>query len=353
MFTIEFAALNFYNPNRVFYRYILEGYEKEWHYNGKNRIASYTNVPPGSYTFRVETIDEANPELVSNRTLAITILPPWWLSWWAIVIYVVLGIIALYFSLRLAFFMIKMKNDIYIEQKVSEMKIKFFTNISHELRTPLTLIKGPIQELREHETLSPKGVQYVELMEKNTNQMLQLVNQILDFRKIQNGKMRLHVSLIDFNELVVSFQKEFRVLSEENEVSFTFQLPDAAIMIWADKEKLSIVIRNIISNAFKFTPSGGSIHVVAKVTYKGEVKSLVLTNARATTGDATQIGANKVTLSGSLIGFPADAEGGIIVSGIEGTENVRAGVRIATVPKESYTVDVEGLLANTLSLIHI
>ena len=112
MFTIEFAALNFYNPNRVFYRYILEGYEKEWHYNGKNRIASYTNVPPGSYTFRVETIDEANPELVSNRTLAITILPPWWLSWWAIVIYVVLGIIALYFSLRLAFFMIKMKNDI-------------------------------------------------------------------------------------------------------------------------------------------------------------------------------------------------------------------------------------------------
>ena len=84
-----------------------------------------------------------------------------------------------------------------------------------------------------------------------------------------------------------------------------------------------------------------------KVTYKGEVKSLVLTNARATTGDATQIGANKVTLAGSLIGFPADAEGGIIVSGIEGTENVRAGVRIATVPKESYTVDVEGLLANT------
>lgn len=84
-----------------------------------------------------------------------------------------------------------------------------------------------------------------------------------------------------------------------------------------------------------------------KVTYKGEVKSLVLTNARATTGDATQIGANKVTLSGSLIGFPADAEGGIIVSGIEGTENVRAGVRIATIPKESYTVDVEGLLANT------
>jgi signal transduction histidine kinase len=81
------------------------------------------------------------------------------------------------------------------------------------------LIKGPIQELREREKLSPKGLQYVDLMEKNTNQMLQLVNQILDFRKIQNGKMRLHVSLIDFNEMIASFQKEFRVLSEENEIS--------------------------------------------------------------------------------------------------------------------------------------
>nr|WP_288242698.1 two-component regulator propeller domain-containing protein [uncultured Bacteroides sp.] len=270
MFTIEFAALNFYNQNRVSYRYILEGYEKEWHYNGKNRIASYTNVPSGTYTFRVETIDEANPELVSNCTLDITVLPPWWLSWWAIFVYVILGVAALYFGLRLAFFMIKMKNDIYIEQKVSEMKIKFFTNISHELRTPLTLIKGPIQELKEREKLSPKGLQYVELMEKNTNQMLQLVNQILDFRKIQNGKMRLHVSLIDFNEMVLSFQKEFRVLSEENEISFTFQLPDEAIMVWADKEKLSIVIRNIISNAFKFTPSGGSIHVTTGTAEDGK-----------------------------------------------------------------------------------
>ena len=270
MFTIEFAALNFYNQNRVSYRYILEGYEKEWHYNGKNRIASYTNVPPGEYTFRVETRDEANPELVSSRTLNIKILPPWWLSWWAYVIYVIIGIALLYFALRLAFFMIKMKNDIYIEQKVSELKIKFFTNISHELRTPLTLIKGPIQELKERENLSPKGVQYVELMEKSTNQMLQLVNQILDFRKIQNGKMRLHVSLIDFNEMIASFQKEFRVLAEENEISFHFQLPDDAIMVWADKEKLSIVIRNIISNAFKFTQSGGSIFVTSGLSEDGK-----------------------------------------------------------------------------------
>ena len=266
MFTIEFAALNFSNQNRVSYEYILEGYEKEWHYNGKNRIASYTNVPPGDYVFKVRTIDEASPDQVSETILSIFILPPWWLSWWAYTIYAILGVVLLVVGIRLSLLMIRMKNDVYIEQKLSELKIKFFTNISHELRTPLTLIKGPIQELKEKEDLSPKGIQYVELMERNTDQMLQLVNQILDFRKIQNGKMRLHISQINLNEMLDSFEKEFRILSEENEISYSFQIPDETILLWADKEKLGIVIRNVISNAFKFTPSGGSIFVSAGVS---------------------------------------------------------------------------------------
>lgn len=269
MFTIEFAALNYYNQNRVSYKYILEGYEKEWHYNGKNRIASYTNVPPGKYLFWVETIDEANPALLSRQSIAITILPPWWRSWWAYTLYAILAIVLLYFALRLAFFMLKMKNDVYIEQRVSEMKIKFFTNISHELRTPLTLIKGPIQELKECEKLSEKGIQYVELMEKSSNQMLQLVNQILDFRKIQNGKMRLHVSLMNLCETLQELCKEFRVLSEENEISFSFQLPDEPILIWADQEQLKTVFRNLISNAFKFTPRGGAVFVAAALADEG------------------------------------------------------------------------------------
>jgi signal transduction histidine kinase/DNA-binding response OmpR family regulator len=261
MFTFEFAALNFNNQNRISYRYILEGYEKEWHYNGRNRIASYTNVPPGKYTFRVETIDEANPDLDSSRSIAVTILPPWWASKFAYTIYVLIAIGLLYLGFRFSMFMIKVKNDIYIEQRLSELKIKFFTNISHELRTPLTLITGPIQELKEKENLSDKGRQYVELMERNINQMLQLVNQLLDFRKIQNGKMRLHVSRFDMVGMVASFEKEFRVLADENEVSFTFQLPAEPIKVWADKEKMAIVIRNILSNAFKFTSQGGNVFV--------------------------------------------------------------------------------------------
>lgn len=260
-FVIEFAALNYYNQNRVSYKYILEGYENEWHFNGRNRIASYPNVPHGNYTFKVQTIDEANSMLKSERTLEIIILPPWWLTWWAKTIYFILAVLFTYGIIKAILFYIKMRNEVYIEQRVSELKIRFFTNISHELRTPLTLITGPIQELKQKQQLNEKGLQYIALIEKSANQMLQLVNQILDFRKIQNGKMILHVSQLGLNKLVATFQKEFAVMSEENEISFSFQLADEEIPVWADKDKIETVVRNVISNAFKFTKKGGSIFV--------------------------------------------------------------------------------------------
>ena len=260
-FVIEFAALNYYNQNRVSYKYILEGYEDEWHFNGKNRIASYPNVPHGDYTFRVQTIDEANALLKSERTLGIIILPPWWLTWWSKIIYFIIIVLLSYGIIKAILFYIKMRNEVYIEQRVSELKIRFFTNISHELRTPLTLITGPIQELKQKQQLNEKGMQYIALIEKSANQMLQLVNQILDFRKIQNGKMILHVSQLDLNKLVAGFQKEFAVMSEENEISFSFQFTDEEIPVWADKEKIETVVRNVISNAFKFTKKGGSIFI--------------------------------------------------------------------------------------------
>ncbi len=260
-FVIEFAALNYYNQNRVSYKYILEGYEDEWHYNGKNRIASYPNVPPGKYVFRVVSTDEANEALHSERTLEIVVLPPWWRTWWAHTIYAILAALLIYFAIKAVLFYIKMRNEVYIEQRVSELKIRFFTNISHELRTPLTLIMGPIQEMRQKQQLNEKGHQYLTMIEKSANQMLNLVNQILDFRKIQNGKMILNVSHLNLNNVVAAFQKEFMVISEENEVSFSFQLTDEDVMVWVDKEKIETIIRNVLSNAFKFTKTGGSIFV--------------------------------------------------------------------------------------------
>lgn len=125
MFTLQFAALNFANPERISYRYKLEGYDHDWHYSGVNRIASYTNVPSGSYTFVVEAIDATNPDQHSTRSLHITILPPWWATWWAYLIYIVLLVAAIYAAVRYARYHIRVKNDIYIQNKLAEYKRKF------------------------------------------------------------------------------------------------------------------------------------------------------------------------------------------------------------------------------------
>ena len=125
MFTLEFAALNYYNPERISYRYRLKGYDHDWHYAGTNRIASYTNVPSGTYQFEVEVIDATNPDAHSMRSLTITILPPWWATWWAYLIYVILLSIVSYYAFRYVKYQIRLKNDIYIQNKLAEYKRKF------------------------------------------------------------------------------------------------------------------------------------------------------------------------------------------------------------------------------------
>lgn len=125
MFTLEFAALNYYNPERISYRYRLEGYDHDWHYTGKNRFASYTNVPSGTYKFVVEVMDATNPDQHCAREMTITILPPWWATWWAYLIYIVLAGIAGYYAFRYAKYQIRLKNDIYIQNQLAEYKRKF------------------------------------------------------------------------------------------------------------------------------------------------------------------------------------------------------------------------------------
>jgi signal transduction histidine kinase/DNA-binding response OmpR family regulator/ligand-binding sensor domain-containing protein len=268
MFTIEYAALNYSDRGHVSYKYILDGYEDQWHYSGNNRIASYANVPPGHYTFRVCVVDESTGGMTHECILNIIITPPWWATWWAYIIYTILILSFLYTVIRTVLYMIKMRNEVYIDNRLAELKIRFFTNVSHELRTPLTLINSPIEELKKNEHLSKPGKEYLRLIESNAHKMLQLVNQILDFRKIQNGKMHLHISLVDINELLDIFQEEFKMLADEHDVAFRFERPDEHIMIWCDAEKIGVVIRNLLSNAFKFTRRGGTICVALEQQFE-------------------------------------------------------------------------------------
>ena len=256
-FTIEFASPHYAGNGTVPYAYILDGYEEQWHENGGNRMASYANVPPGHYEFRVKVDDDVSPE----RVIEVVVLPPWWATWWARAIYVIIGLLALYGIARTVVYVIRMRNEVYINDRLAELKIRFFTNVSHELRTPLSLIKGPVEELKANEKLSPSGREYLDLIERNSRKMLQLVNQILDFRKIQNGKMKLHVSLVDVTAMIETLMGEFKVLAGERDISFTFEHPSERVTAWCDAEKIGVVLNNLINNAFKYTDDGGSICV--------------------------------------------------------------------------------------------
>lgn len=261
-FTIEFASPYYADNNLLPYTYILDGYEEQWH-NGNNRVASYSNVPPGHYKFRVKVDDYDSPECV----LEIVVLPPWWATWWAYIIYTVMAGLVLYGIMRTVMYVIRMRNEVYINDRLAELKIRFFTNVSHELRTPLSLIKGPVEELKANEKLSPTGREYLDLIDRNSRKMLQLVNQILDFRKIQNGKMKLHVSLVDINAMIEMLMGEFRMLANERDIAFVFDKPEERVMAWCDAEKIGVVLNNLINNAFKYTDDGGTICIALEHDY--------------------------------------------------------------------------------------
>lgn len=266
-FTIEFTSPYFEGGTSLPFTYILDGYEKEWHRGDNSGAASYANVPHGKYKFRVRVNDDSSPE----QTIDIVILPPWWASWWAYVIYAVILVLIFYGSARLVLYLMKMRNEVYINDRLAELKIRFFTNVSHELRTPLSLISGPIEELKSTEKLTASGRECLALIERNSRKMLMLVNQILDFRKVQNGKMKLHVSLADITEMIQMLMREYRILADERDITFSFEKPEENIMIWCDAEKTGIVLNNIISNAFKYTDEGGAICIALEYNHDRKI----------------------------------------------------------------------------------
>jgi DNA-binding response OmpR family regulator/two-component sensor histidine kinase len=157
--------------------------------------------------------------------------------------------------------MIRLRNSVVIEQELTNLKLRFFTNISHELRTPLTLILGPIEDIAQKEKLTDRGKEHLLILEKNARRMLRLINQILDFRKIQNKKMKLNVSEVEIVSFVEDVAANFKDIARQKNIYFTIYTSLEKTFLWIDAEKIDIVIFNLLSNAFKFTTSGKSISV--------------------------------------------------------------------------------------------
>ncbi|MHA6247449.1 hybrid sensor histidine kinase/response regulator transcription factor [Pontibacter sp. CAU 1760] len=268
IFSIEFAALSFMHPEKTEYRYRLEGFDEEWHtVTNSSRRVTYTNLDPGKYTFRVMA---ANNDGVWNEEgirMAIEVLAPIWLTPQAYILYALLAVLLLWLVHRVMLQQAKAK--LVLEQERREasqmheldlMKIRFLTNVSHEFRTPLSLILAPVERLLKT-TENKDQLQQFEMINRNAKRLLNLVNQLLDFRKIEVEELSLYPSEGNVVKFVEGTVKSFSELSEKKNITLTFKSNVEALQVSFDMDKLEKILFNLLSNAFKFTPDYGNIHV--------------------------------------------------------------------------------------------
>ena len=259
VFDIEFSVLEYTNPHKVVYAYRMEGFDSGWNYtDSDSRVAAYTNLPDGHYTFLVKAFFEGEEsDEAAYRSLSIRILPPWWRSWWAKLIYAV--IVAL--AIAALVVLIRRHRSRLRERRESEkkdMKLQMFTDFSHEIRTPLSLVISPLRQLRAEES-EPKRRELYNLMYRNSLRIQRLVNQLMDIRKIDNGKMRLNYFRSDLIFFVRDIMHSFDHAAVSKQIDFTFDSECEELEAWIDQSNFDKILFNILSNAFKFTPEGGRV----------------------------------------------------------------------------------------------
>lgn len=263
-FTIEFATTEFNTPERVSYTYSLN--DDKWITlpANTNRI-SFNNLPAGEYRFQVRAVDY---NLISNiKEVTIYIAPAWYASWWAILIYVLLFILAIYITIIQIKHRLKVKRQI-IEHKhieeINEAKLQFFINISHEIRTPMSLIVSPLKQLMTTDNDSSRQRLY-HTIHRNSERIITLINQLMDVRKIDKGQMSLHFKQTNLVALINDLCTTFDDQAKSKNIELEVQLPEKEVVAWIDPINFDKVIINLLSNAFKFTPNDGTVTVALRV----------------------------------------------------------------------------------------
>jgi signal transduction histidine kinase/ligand-binding sensor domain-containing protein/DNA-binding response OmpR family regulator len=272
-FSVEFVALNYTNPQKNHYAYRLLGYNQDWvQPRPGQRIASFANLPPGDYTLEVKADNGEGVWTKQPATMQFVVLAPWYKTGWAYLLYTValLGIIAVYRRVEMT--QQGLRNKLTIEQfqaekekELTSLKLSFFTNVSHELRTPLTLILGPMEEIIGAHGPIHHLRDKVVLMHKQTRKLLDLVNQLLDFRKVEAGNVPLRAGYGNVLRRLTDVFSAFEQKATERRITYTLDMPDEAIMLYFDRSKLEIILTNLLANAFKYTPEGGRIELTATV----------------------------------------------------------------------------------------
>lgn len=269
VFTLEFVALNFVQPAKNQYAFKLEGYDADWRYIGNERRTTYTNLPAGHYVFRVKAANNDGLWNETGASLRLTILPPWWKTWWAYAGYaaLVIGLFILYHRVKLH--QLNLRNQLVREEEMHQLKLNFYTNISHEFRTPLTLILGPLEDIlrSRKKSTNPLHGRELDMVYRNAQRLLHLINQLMDFRKIETGQMTFHPQIGNVVPFIRQINDYFIAGARRHRIRFRFYPQKEAIFLAFDADKLEKVIYNLLSNAFKYTPDGGSISVDVQEKY--------------------------------------------------------------------------------------
>ena len=275
-FSFEFAALDYVNPERNLYAYMLEGVDDDWIYSGNRHFANYTGVPPGDYVFRVKGSNNDGYWNEEGTSVQLIISPPPWKTWWAYVLYGLTFIALLYFWRRYDLKRQHLKKNLEIEQveakklkELDKLKSQFFANISHEFRTPLTLILGPLEKFRKKISDS-ESVQDLNIMQRNALRLQKLINQLLSLSKIESGQMKLQAWEEDIVSLTRGYVQSFESLAQQQNIHLTFNSDIDFLPLYIDRDKIEKILYNLLSNALKFTKIRGEVNVLL-----GETKGLV------------------------------------------------------------------------------
>ncbi len=265
-FTLVFSALNYQTPDKIQYAYMMQGLDNTWNYTGNERIATYRNLKPGRYVFMVKATNIPKDWGSAYTSLVINVLPPFWETWWAYLIYFVflLGIIFRIYKYYQQKSLLKQnllfeKITRQKESQLNQEKLRFFTNITHEFRSPLTLIIGPLEDLLSESKLTAPIVRKLMLIHRNSNQLLNLIDKLLEFRKVEAGEMKLRIIRGNIASLLNEVYYSFNPLFAHKNIEFVIETCAGEVDLWYDPEKIVIILNNLLSNAYKYTHEGGKV----------------------------------------------------------------------------------------------
>jgi signal transduction histidine kinase/ligand-binding sensor domain-containing protein/AraC-like DNA-binding protein len=257
VFSLAFAALNYTSPEKNQYAYRLEGFDERWNFVGSQRKATYTNLDPGEYILRVKATNNDGIWNEQGNSIRIIITPPFWKTWWAKIIYAILLLASLFVLRYILVQRMKVRNRL----EMDDIKLRFYANISHEFRTPLTLILGPLNQLTTSTDIHGKDKQMLDLIHRNGQHLLRLINQLMHIYELDAGFMKLNVMQGDIISFVKGIKEAFQFTAEKRNIVYNFSTSVPTAEKYFDPDKLEKIILNILSNAFKYTPDQGKISV--------------------------------------------------------------------------------------------